>query len=76
MRVLFDQGTPAPIRKSLSKHIVRTAAEEGWSTLVNGDLLREAERSGFDVLLTTDNGMPAQQNLSERKIAVVIHQPK
>jgi hypothetical protein len=71
MLVLFDQGTPIGIRHSLRHHTVKTALEQGWSTLENGALLREAEKAGFDVLLTTDNNMVYQQNLSQRKIAVV-----
>jgi hypothetical protein len=72
MRVLFDQGTPVPIRKALAGHTVKTAREQGWSTLSNGDLLRAAEQAAFDVLLTTDTSLPHQQNLEVRKIAVVI----
>lgn len=72
MRILFDQGTPAAIRSVLTGHFVRTAHEQGWSALSNGDLLRVAEEAGFDVLLTTDTGLPHQQNLKDRKLAVVI----
>jgi hypothetical protein len=72
MRVLFDQGTPVPIRRALGKHFVRTAREQGWSTLLNGDLLRAAEKAGFDVLLTTDTSIPYQQNLEDQKVAIVI----
>jgi len=72
MRVLFDQGTPVPIRQSLKGHTVRTAREQGWSTLANGELLRVAEEAGFEVLLTTDKDLPDQQNLMGRKIAVVV----
>ena len=71
MRVLFDQGTPVGIRKFLIGHIVNTAYERGWSTLLNGELLRVAEEAGFEVLLTTDKNLVYQQNLSERKIAIV-----
>jgi len=71
MLVLFDQGTPVGIRRYLEHHSVKTALEQGWSTLENGDLLREAEKAGFDVLLTTDKNMVYQQNLSQRKIAIV-----
>lgn len=39
MLVLFDQGTPVGIRDSLSGHTVKTAREQGWSTLLNGELL-------------------------------------
>src|SRR5882757_10011340 len=72
MRVLFDQATPVPIRPHLERHEVRTVAEEGWDTLKNGELLATAEAAGFDVLLTTDKNIRYQQNLSERKIAIVV----
>jgi predicted nuclease of predicted toxin-antitoxin system len=72
MRVLFDQGTPVPIRHALKGHTVRTAREQGWSTLVNGELLRVAEEAGFEILLTTDKDFAYQQNLKGRKIAVVV----
>ncbi len=39
---------------------------------MNGELLRVAEAAGFDLLLTTDTGLPHQQNLKGRKLAVVI----
>ena len=72
MRILFDQGTPVGIRDSLSEHFVRTVRQQGWSTFLNGDLLRAAEEAGFDVLLTTDKNLAYQQNLRNCKIAVVV----
>jgi len=72
MRVLFDQATPVPIRPHLQGHDVRTAAQQGWDTLKNGELLAAAEADGFDVLLTTDKNMRYQQNLAGRRIAVVV----
>ena len=73
MRVLFDQGTPAPLRQSLaSAHEVSTAYERGWSTLKNGELLEAAEAAGFDVLVTTDTNLRYQQNLAKRRIGVVV----
>jgi hypothetical protein len=71
MRILFDQGTPVGIRDSLSEHTVKTTNQQGWSTLLNGELLRVAEEAGFDVLLTTDKNLAYQQNLIGRKIAIV-----
>jgi hypothetical protein len=53
VRILFDQGTPAPLRNALTGHPVETAFELGWDTLQNGALLSAAENHGFDVLLTT-----------------------
>jgi len=72
MRVLLDQGTPVAIRLALSEHAVRTAHELGWSALLNGELLKVAEEAGFDMLLTTDTSLPHQQNLSGRKLAVLV----
>jgi len=72
MRVLFDQGTPVPIRRFLTRHNVRTAAEQSWTMLENGQLLDAAEANGFDVLLTTDKNIRHQQNLSRRRIAIVV----
>jgi hypothetical protein len=72
MRILFDQATPVPIRAYLDRHEVRTASQQGWDTLKNGELLTAAEAAGFDVLLTTDKNLRYQQNLAGRKIAVVI----
>ena len=72
MRILFDQGTPVALREAFQQHSVRTAYEEGWQTLSNGELLRAAEQAGFDVLLTTDTSLPYQQSLEGRRIAVVI----
>ncbi len=72
MLILFDQGTPVGIRESLHGHVIKTAQEQGWNRLLNGELLRQAEEAGFDVLLTTDKNLVYQQNLSERKIAIVV----
>ena len=71
MRVLFDQAAPVPIAAYLREHTVRTASEEGWDTLTNGELLRVAEAAGFEVLLTADNNLAYQQNLKGRRIAIV-----
>jgi len=72
MLILFDQGTPVPLRTFLIGHTVKTAAEQGWSTLANGKLLDAAEAAGFEVLVTTDKNLPHQQNLALRNLAVVV----
>ena len=72
MKILFDQGTPHPLRRHLPGHAVDTCAELGWSALRNGDLLRGAEEAGFDLLITTDQNLRYQQNLTGRKLAVVV----
>jgi hypothetical protein len=72
MLILFDQGTPVPLGPFLSGHTVKTAAEQGWSTLANGKLLDAADAAGFDVLVTTDKNLPHQQNLAQRRLAIVV----
>ncbi len=72
MQVLFDQGTPAPLSKFLTSHQVSTAYQLGWQMLTNGDLLQQAELSNFEVLVTTDQNLKYQQNLSSRVIAIVV----
>ena len=72
MRILFDHGTPAPLIPFLEGHTVTKAKDAGWDKLVNGELLKAAEDAGFEVLLTTDKDMVAQQNLKSRTIAIVV----
>jgi hypothetical protein len=72
MLILFDHVTPRGIARFLSGHTVTKAKERGWDTLTNGDLLAAAERAGFDVLLTADKNMRYQQNLTGRRIALVV----
>jgi len=72
VRIIFDQRTPVPVRSYLELHTVRTAAQQGWDKLTNGELLTAAEEAGFDLLLTTDKNMRYQQNLVGRKIAIVV----
>ena len=72
MFVLFDQGTPVPIRPFLKDHTVQTTAQRGWDKLKNGELLKAAEDAGFDVLVTPDKNIRYQQNLTVRTIALVV----
>jgi len=71
MKILFDQGTPAPLRKRLIGHDVVVAYEIGWDRLINGDLLAAAE-TAFDALITTDQNWEYQQNLAGRRLAIVV----
>src|SRR5262249_12257163 len=71
MRVLFDHGTPLPLRRVLPGHSISTAYEMGWAQLDNGSLLAAAEMR-FDAFVTTDQNLPYQQNLSGRRLAILI----
>ena len=72
MKLLFDQGTPAPLRRHLPGHSVDTLAERDWSEKGNGELLDLAEREGYEILVTTDQSLPHQQNLSRWRVGVVV----
>ncbi|HXA52839.1 MAG TPA: hypothetical protein VNV86_21125 [Candidatus Acidoferrum sp.] len=58
MRILLDQNVPAPLRHTLSGHQGETTYERDWAELVNGDLITQAESAGFDLLITSDQGIP------------------
>jgi hypothetical protein len=72
MRVLFDNGTPRGVAPALSEHVVVEARAHGWDTLRNGELLDAAERAGYEVFVTTDRNLRYQQNLTGRRIAIVV----
>lgn len=72
MLVLFDQGTPVPLREFLQGHRVQTAWQRGWDKLQNGELLAAAEDAGFEVLVTPDKSIRYQQNLQTHRIAIVV----
>ena len=72
MRILFDHNVPRPLRKILSDHLVKRSGELGWGELRNGVLLKNAEAALFDVMITADQNIEYQQNLKERRIALVV----
>jgi len=72
-RILSDHCTPRKAARFLQTlYAVTESHTRGWAQLRNGDLLREAETAGFDILLTTDKNMSSQQNMAGRPIAVVV----
>jgi hypothetical protein len=72
VKILFDTNTPVPLARWLRGHEVVRTGNLGWQSLENGVLLSAAEDSGFDVLVTCDQNVPLQQNLIDRKIALVV----
>lgn len=71
-RVLFDHGTPVGLRSHLRAHRIETLASKGWAQKENGELLDLADDAGYEALVTTDRNIRHQQNLTRRKIAVVV----
>lgn len=72
MKILFDQGTPVPLRRFLIGHTIDTAYERGWSEVTNGNLLTKAEQEGYELLITTDRNLRYEQNLADRQIAIAV----
>jgi hypothetical protein len=72
LKILFDQGTPVPLRQHLTEHSVDTAFELGWSNLRNSVLLHQAEEYGYELLITTNQQLRNQQNLADRQLAVLV----
>ena len=71
MKILFDQGTPAPLRHALAGHTISTVYEMDWAKLENGELLKAGEVS-FDAFVTTDQNLRYQQNLTGRRLAILV----
>ena len=72
MKILFDQVVPVPPRRQLAEHVVDTAFARGWSNLRNSALLDQAERDGCQFLVTTDQNLRHQQNLADRRLAIMV----
>jgi len=72
MKILVDNGTPNPTARSLIGHEVTFARQIGWEELENGELIQRAEEAGYELLLSTDKNIRYQQNLSGRKIALIV----
>ena len=70
---MFDKNVPVGVRRFLTAHEVRTFVEMRWHPqLENGELLKSAEAAGFDVMITSDQNIVHQQNLTGRKLAFVV----
>jgi len=71
VRLLLDESLPRPLADLLTGHEVRTVTQIGWTGLSNGVLLRQAAPA-FDALLTADQNIEFQQNLTTLPMAVVV----
>ncbi len=72
MKVFFDECVPRPLRRLLPEYEIDTAQEQGWARLKNGELIKKAEDHGYAVFMTTDQNLRYQQNLIDRRIALLI----
>jgi hypothetical protein len=73
LRILFDKNAPVGVRRFLLKHEVHTVVDLKWHPqLENGELLNAAEGAEFDVLVTSDQNIRYQQNLTGRRLSLVV----
>jgi len=72
LRVLFDKNVPYPLKRYLAEYQMKTAEEEGWGQISNGELISRAEQAGYAILITCDQNVRYQQNLTHRKISMVV----
>ena len=71
MKILLDESVPRILKLHLSHLDISTVQEMGWAGLRNGELLDRAEDL-FDVFVTADKNLRYQQNLSGRKLAILV----
>jgi hypothetical protein len=70
MRIILDENIPWPLVEWLQGHEVATVQKEGWSGLENGDLMKKVD-GVFDLFITADKNLRYQQNIRNRKIAIL-----
>lgn len=71
MKILLDESVPVQVRNALAEHDVATAIEIGLRGISNGELITRAEQAGFDLLIVADKNIRHQQNLANRRIAIL-----
>jgi predicted nuclease of predicted toxin-antitoxin system len=71
VKILLDENLDHRLREYLGSHEVFTASFKGWDGLKNGKLLDAAESDGFEVLLTGDQTLHHEQNLTGRRLAII-----
>ncbi len=76
VKIILDEMMPMELGPFLAGHHVNHVIELGWRHVTNGKLLALSETNSFDVFITKDGNLPYQQNLSIRKIAVLVLRPR
>ncbi len=71
MKLLFDESMPWPLRRHIPDFEVWSTQYLGWDGKGNGELLALA-RERFDVLVTVDQGIPSQRNITREDVAVIV----
>jgi predicted nuclease of predicted toxin-antitoxin system len=72
LKILLDHNLDRRLKNHLTDYETATTQEQNWADALNGELLTLAEENGFDVLLTADANIESQQNLSNRRISILV----
>ena len=72
LRILLDENLPTALSRLIVDHHVTPAFEMGWAGISNGDLIAAAEAEGFEVLITADQNIRYQQNLTGRRLILIV----
>ena len=71
VEIVLDECVPWPLAKHLAGHLCTSPQRKGWGGYENGDLLLKLAEQEFDLFVTSDQNLRYQQNLSDRKIAIL-----
>ena len=72
MRILLDENLDWRLGRGLLGHEVESVQRLGWAGIQNGVLLKKAEETGFEVLITMDSNMTFQLNLADYRLKIVV----
>jgi hypothetical protein len=72
VKIIFDNSTPAPLAAFIIGHEISMCPKLGWARLGNGELLTAAEAAGFELMVSADQNLKYQQNLTKRRIALIV----
>lgn len=70
MKILRDENLPRPLKQFFAADEIVTVQEVGWNGLKNGELLARTEGK-HDVFVIADKNLRYQQNLVDRRLAIV-----
>lgn len=76
MRILLDENLPSEFWRKFPDFECQSALFAGFAGLKNGALLSAAIEANFEVLLTMDKSIPAQNDLRGKPIAVIVLRPR
>jgi predicted nuclease of predicted toxin-antitoxin system len=71
MKVLLDECVTRYPKRDFTGHEVLTVEEAGFKGLKNGQLLQAASGQ-YDVLVTVDQNLQYQQNLTSSGVAIIV----